>query len=47
MAFMQRLHHAIDPGSLANRGKMLGGGPATPSAHGLHPLERAGTISRV
>jgi glycolate oxidase len=47
MAFMQRLRRAIDPGELANRGKMLGtGGPAAP-AQGLHPLERAGVISRV
>ena len=47
MAFMQRLRLAIDPQELANRGKMLGGPPAAAAAHGLHPLERAGVISRV
>ena len=46
VAFMHRLHAAIDPRQLANHGKMLGGddGAAT---RGLHPLERAGVISRV
>ena len=38
---------AIDPQELANRGKMLGGGGDRHAAHGLHPLERAGVISRV
>ena len=46
VAFMKRLHAAVDPRQIANRGKMLGGGE-TPHAHGLHPLERAGVISRV
>jgi glycolate oxidase len=47
IAFMRRLHAAIDPRQLANRGKMLGT-PAEPhGGHGLHPLERAGVISRV
>ncbi len=46
VAFMHRLHDAIDPKGLANRGKMLGGSSGPP-AHGLHPLERAGVISRV
>ena len=46
VAFMRRLRSSIDPHELANRGKMLGGGSA-PTAHGLHPLERAGVISRV
>ena len=46
VAFMRRLRHSIDPGELANRGKMLGSGNG-PMAHGLHPLERAGVISRV
>ena len=46
VAFMRRLHAAIDPRQIANRGKMLGeGGPQ--HTHGLHPLERAGLISRV
>jgi glycolate oxidase len=44
--FMHRLHAALDPQRLANRGKMLGGEPGRIS-HGLHPLERAGVISRV
>ena len=47
VAFMQRLRRAIDPGELANRGKMLGGGGDATPAYGLHPLERAGVISRV
>ncbi len=47
MAFMQRLRRAIDPEEIANRGKMLGAPADSPSAHGLHPLERAGVISRV
>ena len=46
MAFMQRLRKAVDPGELANRGKMLGT-TASGTSHGLHPLERAGVISRV
>ena len=49
MRFMHRLRHAIDPHELANRGKMLAstGVPAGGASHGLHPLERAGVISRV
>lgn len=47
VAFMRRLHTAIDPALVANRGKMLGGGKGTPVGHGLHPLERTGVISRV
>jgi glycolate oxidase len=47
VAFMRRLHEAIDPRQLANRGKMLGGSAPSPGGHGLHPLERAGVISRV
>jgi glycolate oxidase len=46
IAFMRRLRGSIDPRELANRGKMLGAGEAR-AAHGLHPLERAGVISRV
>jgi glycolate oxidase len=44
---MRRLHRAIDPGGLSNCGKMFpeGGAPAL-TAHGPHPLERAGIISR-
>lgn len=46
MDFMRRLHRAIDPHELANRGKMLGVATGPPTGHGLHPLERAGVISR-
>jgi glycolate oxidase len=44
---MHRLHGAMDPHLIANRGKMFaeGGAPAL-TTHGLHPLERAGVISR-
>jgi glycolate oxidase len=44
---MHRLHRAIDPQGLSNPGKMFpeGGAPAL-MAHGPHPLERAGVISR-
>jgi glycolate oxidase len=46
IAFMERLRQSIDPLEIANRGKMLG--RAEPGhAAGLHPLERAGVISRV
>ena len=47
VAFMQRLRRAIDPQEIANRGKMLGPGGEAAAGHGLHPLERAGVISRV
>jgi glycolate oxidase len=47
VAFMYRLREAIDPQQLANRGKMLGDTPHARHGHGLHPLERAGVISRV
>jgi glycolate oxidase len=47
IAFMRRLHAAIDPLELANRGKMLGVPTTAQGGHGLHPLERAGVISRV
>ena len=45
---MQRLHLAMDPHAIANRGKMFAGsgGPPALAQHGLHPLERAGVISR-
>jgi len=45
--FMHRLRCAIDPAELANRGKMLPqpGAPAL-TAHGPHPLEQQGVISR-
>ena len=43
----QRLRGAFDPLGIANRGKMFPGA-AAPSLqqHGLHPLEKAGLISR-
>jgi glycolate oxidase len=47
LAVMHRIHRAIDPQELSNRGKMFPGGEAPAlSAHGAHPLERAGIISR-
>lgn len=44
---MHRLHAAFDPHLVANPGKMFptAGAPAL-SQHGLHPLEKAGLISR-
>jgi glycolate oxidase len=42
---MRRLRAAMDPKQLANRGKKLADGD-TAFSHGLHPLERAGIISR-
>ena len=44
---MWRLRCAMDPAQIANRGKMFPGGDAPAlRAIGLHPLERAGVISR-
>jgi glycolate oxidase len=47
VSFMRDVRHAFDPGELANPGKMFPAGEA-PSlgSHGLHPLEKAGLISR-
>lgn len=44
---MRRIRRAVDPEELSNRGKMFPGGesPAL-RAHGAHPLEQAGVISR-
>ncbi len=44
---MRRLREAMDPHEVANRGKMFpdGSAPAL-AAQGLHPLERAGVLSR-
>jgi glycolate oxidase len=44
---MHRIHRALDPLELSNRGKMFpeGAAPAL-HRHGAHPLERAGIISR-
>ncbi|MCK6624445.1 MAG: FAD-binding protein [Anaerolineae bacterium] len=47
LAVMKDLRHALDPLELSNRGKMFPGGEAPAlHAHGPHPLERAGRISR-
>ena len=43
--FLRRLHRAVDPDCLANRGKMLGSAPAL-TASGLHPLEQQGIVFR-
>jgi glycolate oxidase len=47
VAFMRDVREAFDPRELANPGKMFPAGdvPAL-AAHGLHPLEKAGVISR-
>ena len=44
---MRRIRDSIDPCQIANRGKMIpdGSAPAL-TAHGAHPLEKAGVISR-
>ncbi|MBL9213902.1 MAG: FAD-binding protein [Opitutaceae bacterium] len=45
---LRRLREAFDPLGIANPGKMFPAGEASARpAHGLHPLERAGVISRV
>ena len=47
IAVMKRLRHAFDPDEIANPGKMFPGGePAALVQHGLHPLEKAGILSR-
>ena len=44
---MQRIRAAFDPLGIANPGKMFpGGGPPALAHVGLHPLEKAGVISR-
>jgi len=44
---LERLRAAFDPLGIANPGKMFPGGEAPALAHvGLHPLERAGVVSR-
>ena len=44
---MKRIRHAFDPAEIANRGKMFPGSEAPSLAQrGLHPLEKAGVISR-
>jgi glycolate oxidase len=45
---MRRVKLTVDPDEIANRGKMFPGGESVAhGAHGLHPLERQGVISRV
>jgi glycolate oxidase len=47
VAMMDRVRHAFDPKLIANPGKMFPGKEAPAlSAIGLHPLEKAGVISR-
>ena len=47
MDMMQRVRRALDPLEIANPGKMFPGGEAPAlQQHGLHPLEKAGLISR-
>jgi glycolate oxidase len=47
MDCMMRLRAAFDPKGIANPGKMFPGGEAPAlQQHGLHPLEKAGVISR-
>jgi len=44
---MRRLRDEMDPRTLANRGKMFPSGEGEPTGlYGLHPLEKAGVISR-
>jgi len=44
---MRRLRESMDPKTLANRGKMFPTGEGEPvGLYGLHPLEKAGVISR-
>jgi glycolate oxidase len=46
MDCMRRLQAAMDPHGVANPGKKLTRAAASSASHGLHPLERAGVISR-
>ncbi len=47
LAVMQRLRRALDPRELSNPGKMFpDGSPPALAAHGMHPLEKAGVITR-
>jgi glycolate oxidase len=47
MDCMKRLRAAFDPLGIANPGKMFPGGDAPAlRQHGLHPLEKAGVLSR-
>jgi glycolate oxidase len=46
LACMRRVRAVMDPHLVANPGKKLDSAADTPASHGLHPLERAGVISR-
>ena len=46
MDCMRRVRAAMDPHGVANPGKKLEPAADMPASHGLHPLERAGVISR-
>ena len=47
VALMHRIRRAFDPAEISNPGKMFPGEEADAlSMHGLHPLEKAGVISR-
>jgi glycolate oxidase len=43
---MRRIRLAMDPHGIANTGKKLAAPAGAAISHGLHPLERAGVISR-
>jgi glycolate oxidase len=43
---MRQIRLALDPQELANRGKMFPGEAPALHFHGMHPLEKAGVISR-
>jgi glycolate oxidase len=43
---MRRIRLAMDPHGIANTGKKLAAAAGAGVSHGLHPLERAGVISR-
>jgi glycolate oxidase len=48
MECLKRVRAAYDPMGIANPGKMFPGGDGSgPPSHGLHPLEKAGLLSRV
>jgi glycolate oxidase len=46
MDCMRRVRDAMDPHGVANPGKKLAPAVDMPASHGMHPLERAGVISR-
>jgi glycolate oxidase len=46
LACMRAMRDAMDPHGVANPGKKLAPDAVARASHGLHPLERAGVISR-